>query len=254
MTETSTSTSLRTVTCKFRAPAALYSPSGIKGGGWREASRPGMGGEVMIQVQQEDAKWSTNGSPNSIAIVRFQLRHGKDVLNARIKDKLPIRRKDNVTVLFKCLSSTTHKIRKKTIFHLIFEKEEDTDDFLMWWYAKNGSIQTWLEGDESKKLKEGVDESKKLKENNKKEAKKSCSKRKATDSTNSGFTPLKKKLNKGEQDKALVESTSKKKKQKSGGSVIQKPTKKRDTVEEVVEFDYDDAPQSQNWMAAFQYE
>ena len=91
-------------------------------------------------------------------------------------------------------------------------------------------------------------------EESKKEAKKSCSKRKATDSTNSGFTPLKKKLNKGEQDKALVESTSKKKKQKSGGLVVRKPTKKQDTDEEVVEFDYDDAPQSQNWMAAFQYE
>ena len=37
----------------------------------------------------------------------------------------------------------------KTTFALKFANNEDADDFEMWWYAKNGSIKTWL-GKEAK--------------------------------------------------------------------------------------------------------
>jgi hypothetical protein len=152
---------------KFRAPAALYVPSTTKGGGWSEASRPGMGGEAIIQVQ-DDATMSGK----SVSVVRFQLRHGKDVLNARIEGGLPINRKDEKAVLFKSASTSTSGIRKKTIYNLIFTNVEDTDEFLMWWYAKNGSIKAWLAKDITTKT---------------------SLKRKATEPTKCGFAPLQKK-------------------------------------------------------------
>ena len=228
------------ISCKFSALAALYIPSKHRGGGWNEASRPGMGGKVIIQVQ-DDANWNGEGNkPKRMAVVRFILRHGKDVLNSRIKKRLPIKRKDKTTVLFKCASSSTNKIRQKTIFQLIFEEKEDTDDFLMWWYAKNGS--TNLEWDESKELGEED-----------KDADKSRLKRKAVNFSNSGFTPLKKKP-KEMQASVLADSTNNTKQRDESPKIRRSDKKhenKEDGREEETLIDYNEAPESQNWMSAF---
>ena len=82
-----------------------------------------------------------------VAVVRFTNYLGNDGLNARILKGLPLRRndKDPLRMNFKAASSTTHGHRLKTVFALKFANNEDADDFEMWWYAKNGSIKTWLE-------------------------------------------------------------------------------------------------------------
>ena len=131
---------------KFRAPAALYRPSGVAGGGWSETSGPKRGGRVIIQVQE-----NADGKERQIPVVRFELRHGQDVLNARILPGLPIHCKDQTSMYFKAASSSTGRIRRKTIHLLKFRNNDDTDDFLMWWYAKNGSIEAWLGQDSNQK-------------------------------------------------------------------------------------------------------
>ena len=119
---------------KFRAPAALYRPSDTRGNGWTVSAKPGMGGEVIIQDQQDA------DDPKSIVpVVRYQLRHGQDTMNCRIVEGLPIRRENAKTVLFKSASRNNGGVNVKTIFQLVFETTNDTDEFLMWWYEKNGS-------------------------------------------------------------------------------------------------------------------
>jgi len=123
---------------KFQAPAALWIPSSIAGEGWSEISGIRRGGQVIIQVQEDalDAR-------KQIAVVRFDLRHGQDVLNGRILHGLPLNRVDEKTVDFKCASTSTRNVRHKTINRVQFQTVDDTDDFVMWWYAKNGSIKEW---------------------------------------------------------------------------------------------------------------
>ena len=43
------------------------------------------------------------------------------------------------TVLFKSASRNNGGVNVKTIFQLVFETTNDTDEFSMWWYEKNGS-------------------------------------------------------------------------------------------------------------------
>ena len=79
-----------------------------------------------------------------VAVVRFELRRGIDVLNSRITEGLPIHCKDKTMVLFKYFSTSTGRIGQKTVHLVQFEDVEDANDFLMSWYAKNGSIKAWL--------------------------------------------------------------------------------------------------------------
>ena len=154
---------------KFRAPAALYYPSRLKGDGWIEVSGPSLGGEAVIQLQGDAKQKSGN---RTISVFRFQLRHGKDHLNARIQHRLPIHRKGETTVLFKSASTNSGGLRKKSVYAVKFQSKDDTNDFMMWWLAKNGSTSL---GEETK----------------------NTSKRKAEDKTGcdrgSGYTPQKKK-------------------------------------------------------------
>ena len=132
------------VTEKFRAQAALYSPSTNEGDGWIEVSGPLLGGEAIIQLQEDAKRKST-----IIPVFRFQLRHGKDVVNARIEHTLPIYRKADKEVLFKCVSSNSGGLRRKTVYALKFQTKDNTDDFMMWWLAKNRSISLGLESKET---------------------------------------------------------------------------------------------------------
>eukprot|EP00531_Pseudo-nitzschia_arenysensis_P008296 CAMPEP_0116127962 /NCGR_PEP_ID=MMETSP0329-20121206/7111_1 /TAXON_ID=697910 /ORGANISM="Pseudo-nitzschia arenysensis, Strain B593" /LENGTH=240 /DNA_ID=CAMNT_0003622079 /DNA_START=54 /DNA_END=776 /DNA_ORIENTATION=+ len=233
-----TSKSLKVVE-KFRAKAALYIPSKWKGGGWLETSGPDGGGEAIIQLQENADIKENRGL---VPVVRFQLRHGKDVLNARILGGLPLRRKDKHTVYFKALSSTTSGIRRKTVHVFKFIEESDADDFEMWWYAKNGSLNEWIKAKKNKKQ--------------------GSSKRKATDPTNSSFTPLKKKLKATKDFDANQEPNRDDSLQKlstalsfeddsSGKSNAGNETDGSSDDEDVF-VDSDDAPQSQQWFVAFE--
>jgi len=224
---------------KFRAQAALYSPSTMKGDGWIEISGPDLGGEAIIQLQ-EDAR---RKSRRPISVVRFQFRHGKDFLNARIQSQLPIHQKGATTVLFKPASSSNSGFCRKTVYLFKFENIDDTDDFMMWWLAKNGS--TFL-GEETKKT----------------------SKRKTRNDCNdggTGFTPQKKKSKpstlgskariplKGSTNAVPAEGTLK---LDNVTKSVDKDTKKLggdsdSDSDDNEEIDYDCAPLSQNWQLAF---
>ena len=249
--KTAVSTKSLRVYEKFRAAAALYTPSANKGDGWCEVSRPGMGGEVIIQLQDHATL-----SETFVTVVRFQHRHGKDVVNARIVKGLPINRINQSTVVFKSSSSNTNGYRKKTIFRVTFENSIDTDEFLMWWYEKNGSIKTWLKEGSNQKGFTAVN------------------KRKNRDPTNCGFTPKKKKPKSSalpcckeegrssskKKKTLLVESTNfdsieKKRKHPSVVTSKLKNSSSNEGVDlEDVGIDSEYAPQSQNWMSAFDQE
>lgn len=141
---------------KFRAPAALYVPATTSGNGWSIISGPGKGGCTIIQVQEN----ANNDGPN-VAVVRFQLGHSgamKDVMNARIMNQLPIHRVSHQEVCFKCVSTTTNNIRQRTIFKIKFEKTDDTEDFLMWWYAKNGAMEELISPSKRKATANSTDQ------------------------------------------------------------------------------------------------
>ena len=260
---------------KLRAPAALYRLSSTLGGGWSETSGVKRNGRVIIQVQE-----NADGKKDSVAVVRFVLRHGQDVLNARILHGLPVVRKDSNTVFFKVCSTSNSRVRCKTIHVLKFDKEEDADDFLMWWYAKNGSIKAWLGEDSNQKIS----------------TRKSL-KRKAAESTKTGSTPLGKRVKvmvdddrcrDGDDDckqvlQPLRESTNskfdvgesstkpaQKKKKNIGENDIKDDNENNDSdktgrsdvpkychlasdseEKEEVMVDYEDVPQSQDWLASF---
>jgi hypothetical protein len=173
---------------KFRAPAALYRPSSAAGDGWSETSGPKRGGKVIIQIQE-----NADRTGSSIAVVRFELRHGQDVMNARILPGLPIHRKDKTSVFFKAASTSTGRIRRKTIHLLKFQNNDDADDFLMWWYAKNGSIKAWLGEDSNQKNKSTLQ----------------LSKRKATDDPTENRLRKRLKDNKAGDDRLFTDSTNK---------------------------------------------
>ena len=231
---------------KFRAPAAYYRPSSRPGGGWVFAAEPGMGGKAIIQLQ-EDAE-SAGENKEFIPVVRYQLRHGKDVMNARIQKGLPINRVNERTLDFKSASRNTSGVVLKTIFRFVFESSNDADEFRMWYLEKNGSIEAWIAKEKAAKL---------------------AKKRKGTDLTGCGLGPQKKKpkltafpeqtTGKKEGPKPLGDSTnrnsietkrSKVKAKKMNGSKDDEREAKAEE-EEVVILDYEDAPLSQNWMAAF---
>ena len=260
---------------KLRAPAALYRPSSTLGGGWSETSGVKRDGRVIIQVQE-----NADGKQDSVAVVRFVLRHGQDVLNARILHGLPVVRKDSNTVFFKVCSTSNSRVRCKTIHVLKFDKEEDADNFLMWWYAKNGSIKAWLREDSNQKIL----------------TRKSL-KRKAAESTKTGSTPLGKRVKvmvdddrcrDGDDDckqalQPFRESTNskfdvgesstkpaRKKKKNIGENDIKDDNENNDSdktgrsdvpkychlasdskEKEEVMVDYEDVPQSQDWLASF---
>ena len=240
---------------KFRAPAALYVASETKGGGWAEVSRPGMGGEAIIQDQDDAAMRG-----NIVSVVRFLLRHGKDPLNARIVKGLPIVRNgtDEKSVLFVSASTSTSGIRQKTMFNFIFTTVEDADEFLMWWYAKNGSIKAWLA-------------------------------KEVAELTNCSFAPLQEKskasIPKEEASKHLCESYDRKSINETGGPLALSTKLRRCSLKtsdnknkkdsndgslndgsndgsnsngsydsddgEEVEIDWNEAPQTQDWMSSF---
>ena len=47
-------------------------------------------------------------------------------------------------MLLKSFSTSTGRICWKTVHLVQFEDVKDANDFLMWWYTKNGSIKAWL--------------------------------------------------------------------------------------------------------------
>lgn len=239
---------------KFRAPAGLWRPSLNAGDGWSETSGTRRGGRIIIQIQE-----NADIDEDPVAVVRFELRHGVDVLNSRITKGLPIHRSDDKTVLFKSVSTSTGCIRRKTVHLVKFDSVEDTDDFLMWWYAKNGSIKAWL-GDDSGKTGGTRKATTPIE-------KKPRGKRKATTPINDLCKPSEKKpkvdMNKGKrkkQKKCLVDSTNKKNnnvsesKEKLESKHEPLPhdgDKKEDVVVDLTE----DPPQSQDWYVSFnQYE
>ena len=109
-----------------------------KGNGWVATSAPDKGGQAIVQLQQ-------NANGEEVAVVRHVNFIGKDGLNARIVDGLPILRKKR-QFYFKAVSSTTHDDRRKTPFALKFDSNDAADEFEMWWYVytKNDSIEAWL--------------------------------------------------------------------------------------------------------------
>ena len=66
-----------------------------------------------------------------VAVVRFELCHGIDILNPRIKEGLLIQCKDKTMVFFKSFFTCTGRIRQKTVHLVQFEDVEDINDFLM---------------------------------------------------------------------------------------------------------------------------
>ena len=221
---------------KFRAPAALYIPSKIKGGGWAEVSRPGMGGEAIIQVQ-DDATMSGK----RVSVVRFLMRHGKDLVNARIMKGLPIIRNstDEKSVVFMSASTSTTGTRQKTMFNLIFTNVEDADEFLMWWYAKNGSIKAWLaketsNGKAAEPSKKPLGESTNQKSIDEASAKMRLCNLKTSD--NKKYSPAFGNNNGSRNDGSSSDGSD-----------------DSDEVEEV-EIDWDEAPQTQDWASSFSYD
>ena len=237
------------ITEKFRAPAALWRPSQHARGGWVETSGIGRGGQIIIQMQE-----NSDDTEGPVAVVRFVLRHGQDVLNARILNGLPIYRSAENEILFKSASTSTYKVRWKTTFRIKFETFDDTDDFLMWWYAKNGSIKALIEESSNKKHKRKSTEQIGGKE--KKPRIQRSDNNESTKRDESAKGKLKYPL------RVLVESTNVKQRavasNKSAESKINNisilnddPTSSTNEKEEVM-IDDDDAPQSQNWFASFE--
>ena len=84
-------------------------------------------------------------------------------------------------MFFKVFPTSNSRVCRKNIHLLKFDKEEDADNFLMWflmwWYAKNGSIKAWLGEDLNQKV-----------------STKKALKRKSVESTKTGSTPLGKRV------------------------------------------------------------
>ena len=241
---------------KFRARAALYTPSTRKGGGWIEISGPELRGEVVIQLQEDAGRHHCYNGKKYIPVVRFHFRHGKDFVNARIQDKMPIHRKGKRKVLFKCLSSSfSSGDRCKILCCLVFEKEEDTNDFMMWWLAKNGSTPLGYENNE-KLLKRKISDTK------------DCGR-------DSGFTPKKKKPRASSRTKDVLHNSTNSAGSSDTGAVgfdnnhtsntdgtglLNTSAKDsnditlavNDEESKAVAIDEDNyVPKSQNWMSAF---
>ncbi len=232
---------------EFRAPAALYTPSSTGNkGGWAIISSPGMGGEVIIQVQ-DDAKVSGK----TIPVVRYQLRHGQDYSNVRIVDKLPIKRVNETKVIFKSVSSSNNGIRKKTVYALKFDKKTDADKFLMWWYQLNGSIDRWVAKEIAEKspdesLSGLVPETKQVK------MEKSEAKLPSTKPT-SKKTTLKEPLSESTNVKVDNRFLSSEKTYVSKKKGNEKEEEGEDEVEDEAVIDNADTPRSQNWTSAFDW-
>jgi hypothetical protein len=226
------------VTEKFRAPAALYIPSKNKGGGWAEVSRPGMGGQAIIQVQ-DDA--TMNGK--CISVVRFLMRHGKDAVNARIVNGLPIIRNntDEQSVVFASASTSTSGTRQKTMFNLIFENVEDADEFSMWWYAKNGSIKDWLAKETSLKGKAAEPSKKPLGE--------STNQKSTIDEASAKMRRCNLKTSDNKKDSPAFGNTN-------GSRNYESSSEESDDSDEreEVEIDWNEAPQTQDWASSFAYD
>lgn len=67
-----------------------------------------------------------------------------DGLNARIIDKLPIKRGSQGEFFFKSVSTTSLGTTRKTIFALKIPNEKDAKEFHMWWLHFNGQTDAWL--------------------------------------------------------------------------------------------------------------
>mmetsp|Transcript_19228 Transcript_19228/g.41791 ORF Transcript_19228/g.41791 Transcript_19228/m.41791 type:complete len:303 (+) Transcript_19228:369-1277(+) len=285
---------------KFRAPAALYVPATTAGNRWSIISGPGTGGCAIIQVQEN----ANDGGPN-VAVVRFQVGHTmKDVMNARIMNQLPIRRVSHQEVCFKCVSTTTNNFRQRTVFKIKFEKTDDTEDFLMWWYAKNGAIEQLISSSKREAITDSTDQmEKKPKASDKDQQSENMVGPDSTDSihstkndngsSDSDVLPLREST---KRNHVSFNEPNKANKEKDLNSILSPPKKKmkyKDTKEkglcdnsgqeetgsanykgkedgsvrdvseddtdsdgfdedkEEVEIDFEDAPQSQNWEAAF---
>ena len=221
----------------------------------------------MIQMQE-----NSDNTEGSVAVVRFVLRHGQDVLNARILNGLPIYRSAENEILFKSASTSTYKVRWKTAFRIKFETVDDTDDFLMWWYAKNGSIKAWIEessnekhlgfkrksneqiGGKEKKLKiQRLDNNESTERDESANGKLEHPLRVLVESTNVKQRAVasnksdKSKIN----DVSILNDEWKENNYSDFTDKAATTTSSNNEKEEVM-IDYDDAPRSQNWFASFE--
>ena len=249
---------------KFRAPAALWRPSLHAGDGWVETSGIRRGGQIIIQTQE-----NADDNEGPVAVVRFVLRHGQDVMNARILNGLPIHRCEENEILFKSASTSTYRVRWKTTFRIKFTTPDDTDDFLMWWYAKNGSIKAWSEASSLRFKRKSTEQIGGMERKRPKIASSENNALTQTDKAANGKLKL--------SHQVLVESTNVKhgaigsknndkrnsfvcgKSKENDSSNVNNESKENSNsnltdnneMREVM-IDYDEVPQSQNWFASFE--